>query len=80
MRPASAKVASKSSEDGIKVARFVSAGTARYTSANRPKAAAHIIMSGDASSNATEGVTPGLTVHKSQLEKKVGIFMICAPF
>ncbi|KAK7107144.1 mediator of RNA polymerase II transcription subunit 12-like isoform X2 [Littorina saxatilis] len=79
-RPASARVTStapKSANSRPKGARVASAGPARHpTIAARPKAAAHIIMSGEAGTaqgnhgNDSTG-TAGITVHKSQLEKKV---------
>ena len=74
--------------DKVKGPRIASAGPSRP--ANRPKAAAHIIMSGETSPPVNQSSihiahgnhghhetgTMGIGVHKSQLDKKVWDFFI----
>ncbi|KAL8586649.1 hypothetical protein ACOMHN_040157 [Nucella lapillus] len=79
-RPASARVstanAARAAEAGTRGPRVASAGPGRAPAASRPKAAAHIIMSGGDSNSQSGsqhagGLESGITAHKSQLDKKV---------
>lgn len=69
VRPASAKVGS-GELNNTRAPRAASAGPSRTPVTIRPKAAAHIIMSSEAAGHMADGSITGITVHKSQLEKK----------
>ncbi|XP_076444592.1 uncharacterized protein LOC143282739 isoform X2 [Babylonia areolata] len=77
-RPTSARAVSsgqRAADARSRGPHMASAGPARQPQASRPKAAAHIIMSGDASTLTSQhgggGHDSGITAHKSQLDKKV---------